>query len=102
MAEDLHAYGDGHPRASVPVTWAALDCVGGWAGDLEERLMVLARMTARLDSLPVIGEEHVVVGMGRGREGRKAWTVVDAVRRRRPRRRHRRAPLDRRRPGGLR
>ncbi len=65
---------DGHPRASIPVTWAALDCVGGWAGDLEERLMVLARMTARLDSLPVIGEEHVVVGMGRGRDGRKAWT----------------------------
>jgi hypothetical protein len=65
---------DGQPRATVPVTWAALDCVGGWAGDLEERLMVLARMTARLDSLPVVGEEHVVVGMGRGREGRKAWT----------------------------
>ena len=74
VAEDFHAYGDEHPRASVPVTWAALDCVGGWAGDLEERLMVLARMTARLDSLPVIGEEHVVVGMGRGRDGRKAWT----------------------------
>lgn len=66
--------GDGALRAGVPVTWAALDCVGGWAGDLEERLMVLARMTARLDSLPVIGEEHVVVGLGRGREGRKAWT----------------------------
>ena len=74
VAEDFHAYADEHPRASVPVTWAALDCVGGWAGDLEERLMVLARMTARLDSLPVIGEEHVVVGLGRGREGRKAWT----------------------------
>jgi len=56
------------------VTWAALDCVGGWAGDLEERLMVLAEMTSRLDSLPVIGEEHVVVGMGRRREGRKTWT----------------------------
>ena len=74
LAEDFHAYADEHPRASVAVTWAALDCVGGWAGDLEERLMVLARMTARLDSLPVIGEEHVVVGMGRGRDGRKAWT----------------------------
>jgi hypothetical protein len=74
VAEDFHAYADGEPRASVPVTWAALDCVGGWAGDLEDRLMVLARMTARLDSLPVIGEEHVVVGMGRGRDGRKAWT----------------------------
>ena len=74
VAEDYHAYVDEHPRASLPVTWAALDCVGGWAGDLEERLMVLARMTARLDSLPAIGEEHVVVGMGRGHEGRKTWT----------------------------
>jgi hypothetical protein len=74
VAEDFHAYGDEHPRASLPVTWAALDCVGGWAGDLEERLMVLARMSARIDSLPQIGEEHVLVGMGRGREGRKAWT----------------------------
>jgi hypothetical protein len=74
VAEDFHAYADEQPRASLPVTWAALDCVGGWAGDLEERLMVLARMTARIDSLPVIGEEHVLVGMGRGNEGRKTWT----------------------------
>ena len=74
VAEDFHTYAGEHPRASLPVTWAALDCVGGWAGDLDERLMVLARMTARLDSLPVIGEEHVVVGMGRGQDGRKTWT----------------------------
>ena len=74
VAEDFHAYAGEQPRASLPVTWAALDCVGGWAGDLEERLMVLARMTARLDSLPVIGEEHVLVGMGRRNEGRKTWT----------------------------
>jgi hypothetical protein len=74
VAEDFHSYGDGRPRASLPVTWAALDCVGGWAGDLEERLMVLASMSARIDSLPEIGEEHLVVGLGRGREGRKAWT----------------------------
>jgi hypothetical protein len=74
VAEDFHAYADGRPRASLPVTWAALDCVGGWAGDLEDRLMVLARMSARIDSLPEIGEEHVLVGLGRGREGRKAWT----------------------------
>jgi hypothetical protein len=74
LAENYHSYADAQPRAGLPVTWAALDCVGGWAGDLEERLMVLARMTARLDSLPVIGEEHVVVGMGRGQEGRKTWT----------------------------
>jgi hypothetical protein len=36
--------------------------------------MVLTRMTARVDSLPRIGEEHVVVGMGRGSEGRKTFT----------------------------
>jgi hypothetical protein len=74
VAEDYHSYADEHPRASLPVTWAALDCVGGWAGDLEERLMVLAGMTARIDSLPVIGEELVVVGMGGRRDGRKTWT----------------------------
>jgi hypothetical protein len=74
VAEDYHAYADAHLRASLPVTWAALDCVGGWAGDLQERLMVLARITARVDSLPVIGEEHVLVGQSRGREGRKTWT----------------------------
>jgi hypothetical protein len=74
VTEDYHAYTDEQRRASLPVTWAALDCVGGWAGDLEERMMVLARMTARVDSLPAVGEEHVLVGMGRGREGRKTWT----------------------------
>jgi hypothetical protein len=76
VAEDFHTYADAARRASVPVTWAALDCVGGWAGDLEERLMVLARMTARVDALPVVGEEHVVVGMARGRDGRKTWTAA--------------------------
>jgi hypothetical protein len=74
VAEDYHAYVDSQSRASLPVTWAALDCVGGWAGDLQERLMVLARMTARIDSLPAIGEEHVRVGQSRGRDGRKSWT----------------------------
>ncbi|MDF1605945.1 hypothetical protein [Nocardioides sp. YIM 152315] len=68
------------PDASVAdglpaTTWAALDCVGGWAGDLEERLMVLARMTARVDRLPEIGAEHVVVGLGRRTEGRKTFTA---------------------------
>ncbi len=69
-------------RASVAATWAALDCVGGWAGDLTERLMVLGRMTARVDTLPVIGEPHVVVGEGRGQDGRKTFsaaTLYDAA-----------------------
>jgi hypothetical protein len=63
-------------RASAAVAWAALDCIGGWAGDLTERLMVLGRMTARLTALPRIGEEHVVVGGKRGSEGRKTFTAA--------------------------
>lgn len=69
------------PDASVAddlsaVTWAALDCIGGWAGGLAERTMVLARMTARLDMLPRIGVEHVVVGLDRRTEGRKTFTAA--------------------------
>jgi hypothetical protein len=75
VGEDWHTYADDDARASVAATWAALDCVGGWAGDLTERLMVLGRMTARLDTLPVIGEEHVVVGEKRGQDGRKTFTA---------------------------
>ncbi len=66
---------DQNPRASLAATWAALDCIGGWAGDLTERLMVLGRMSARIDTLPVIGEAHVVVGTSRGVEGRKTFTA---------------------------
>jgi hypothetical protein len=58
------------------VTWAALDCIGGWAGGLAERTMVLARMTARVDALPRVGAEHVVVGLGRRTEGRKTFTAA--------------------------
>jgi hypothetical protein len=59
----------------VAVTWAALDCVGGWSEDLEGRPCVLGRMTARLDALPVPGEPHVVVGQHLGRDGRKSFTA---------------------------
>ncbi|WP_207210603.1 hypothetical protein [Nocardioides zhouii] len=76
LHEDWHTYVDDAPRASVAATWAALDCIGGWAGDLTERLMVLGRMTARVDDLPVIGEPHVVVGEGRGQDGRKTLTAA--------------------------
>ncbi|WP_222847602.1 hotdog family protein [Nocardioides dongxiaopingii] len=65
------------PGADVdlPTTWAALDCVGGWAGDLEERLMVLGSMSADVRDLPRAGEEHVVVGGARGTDGRKTFTA---------------------------
>ena len=76
VGEDWHTYVDDVRHASLATTWAALDCVGGWAGDLTERVMVLAGMTARVDTLPVLGEEHVVVGQDRGHEGRKTFTAA--------------------------
>lgn len=63
-----------HGRETATL-WAALDCVGGWAGDLEDRLMVLARMTAWIDAAPEPGVEHVALGLGRGSEGRKTHTA---------------------------
>jgi len=76
LFEDWHAYHDDHPRVSLPVAWAALDCVGGWAADFTDRKMVLARITVRVHTLPLIGEEHVVVGEARRAEGRKNWTAA--------------------------
>ena len=66
---------DGVERVGVGTTWAALDCVGGWSEDLEGRPMVLGRITARVDALPVVGEPHVVVGQRRGADGRKSFTA---------------------------
>ncbi|MFS3127070.1 hypothetical protein ACLM5J_01550 [Nocardioides sp. Bht2] len=66
---------------TAPVAWAALDCPGAWAVDLAGRTIVLGRITAVLDALPRIGEEHVVVGTLLGRDGRKwhtASTIHDA------------------------
>lgn len=65
----------GGETASLPVTWAALDCVGGWAGDLTQRLMVLGSMTAHVLDLPRIGKEHVLVGGARGSAGRRTFTA---------------------------
>jgi hypothetical protein len=65
----------GVERVDTATAWAALDCVGGWSEDLEGRPMVLGRMTCRVDALPVVGEEHVVVGQLRGSEGRKSFTA---------------------------
>jgi hypothetical protein len=65
----------GLQRVGMPVAWAALDCVGGWAGDLEGRKMVLGRITATLDALPAVGEPHVVVGRMTGGSGRKTFTA---------------------------
>jgi hypothetical protein len=76
LSEDWHTYVDTHRRAALAVTWSALDCPGGWAAGFGERLMVLGRMTARIDTLPEVGEPHVVVGERRERRGRKTITAT--------------------------
>ena len=35
----------------------------------------IGTMTARVHALPVVGAEHVVVGLDRGAEGRKRFTA---------------------------
>lgn len=72
---DWHEYDEAPPRACLAATWAALDCIGAWAGDMTDRMMVLGRMTAVVDDLPVIGEPHVVTGEHRGGEGRRTFTA---------------------------
>ncbi len=74
LQEDWHDYAGTDRRASLAVTWAALDCVGAWSVDMSERAMVLGRMTGRVGSLPVVGEEHVVIGLAREADGRKQHT----------------------------
>ena len=60
---------------TTPVTWAALDCVSGWSSDLEHRPLVLASMTAVVESPPQAGTPYVVVGTTLRVEGRKTWTA---------------------------
>ena len=76
VAGDWHEYTDATREVGRAVAWAALDCPGAWAADIGERLMVLGTMTARLESLPVVGAEHVVVGEARGASGRKQLTAT--------------------------
>ncbi len=76
VAGDWHEYRDATREVGHAVTWAALDCTGGWAADIGERLMVLGTMTARLYSLPAVGTEHVVVGEPRGESGRKRMSAA--------------------------
>lgn len=54
------------------LVWAALDCPSGWAvDDFQREGILLGRLAARVDALPRAGEPHVVVGWGRGVDGRK-------------------------------
>lgn len=65
-------------RADLPrdlaLTWAALDCAGGWAIGLAGRRAVLGRMTGLVTEVPELGERCVVVAEGDGWDGRKAFS----------------------------
>jgi hypothetical protein len=59
-------------EVSEPLVWAALDCPSGWAvDDFQREGILLGRLGARIDALPAPGEPHVVLGWGRGIDGRK-------------------------------
>lgn len=58
-------------ESSLPLTWSALDCPGGWAAGIAGRPMVLGSMTAQVRALPVEGSECVVTAWRLGGEGRK-------------------------------
>lgn len=76
QAADWHEYAEPTREVGHAITAAALDCSGGWASDIGERLMVLGTMTLRLQRLPEVGVEHVVVGEARGESGRKRMSAA--------------------------
>ncbi|MFI0454078.1 hypothetical protein [Actinomadura sp. 6N118] len=64
--------------AGPETVWAALDCPGGWAFDPAGRPAVLGTMTAQVADLPAAGEQCVVMGLARTREGRKLHAATAA------------------------
>jgi hypothetical protein len=64
------------PAAAV---WAALDCPGGWTALASVRVVVLGRITARVTSVPRVGDTCVVQGRLLGSEGRKSWTTTSVT-----------------------
>ena len=59
---------------NVPVSWATLDCPGGWAADFAERPMVLGRMTGQVLRRPRPGEDLFATGRLDEHTGRKFLT----------------------------
>lgn len=62
-------------ESTVPITWAALDCPGGWSAGIAGRPMVLGTMTARVDSVPTVGERYILTAAPRGHDGRKFYSA---------------------------
>lgn len=68
------AFGGTDGALDTPLTWAALDCPGGWAADFTAQTMVLGRMTAQVLRAPKVDENLLSVGELSAHEGRKFIT----------------------------
>lgn len=68
------AFGQADGTLDVPVSWAALDCPGGWAADFSQYPMVLGRMTAEVVRRPRVGEDLLATGRLDQHDGRKFLT----------------------------
>lgn len=72
--EPLHASPVTFREPTAEAVWAAIDCPGAYAVGMEGRgSVVLGRMTARVDRLPGVGEECVVIAWPLGEDGRKLF-----------------------------
>jgi hypothetical protein len=65
------AFAEPDGALSIPVTWAALDCPGGWSVGFDKTAMVLGRMTAQVFRRPKPGEELLATGRLDDHIGRK-------------------------------
>jgi hypothetical protein len=68
------AFDSGDGRVDLPLTWAGLDCPGGWSAEVAGRPLVLGTMTARVWRRPRIGERCIVRGLAGEASGRKVAT----------------------------
>ncbi len=68
------AFAEADGALSVPVSWATLDCPGGWAADFSKRPMVLGRMTGQVLRRPRPGEDLLATGRLDETAGRKYLT----------------------------
>ncbi|MGH3459395.1 hypothetical protein [Aeromicrobium sp.] len=65
------AFGRADGALDVPLSWAGLDCPGGWAVDFNRHSILLGRMTAQVIRLPRVGEELLATGRLDEHDGRK-------------------------------
>ena len=72
--EPVHAAPIALPEDRPEIVWAVIDCPGAYAVGAEGRGdIVLGRMTARVNRMPAVDEQCVVVSWPLGEDGRKLF-----------------------------